>query len=157
MILGCLIGAGVLMILFLIAERVQGDGAMFDLSLFRKPTFTGGSLAAFGLSGGLFALFLYLTLYLQDVLGYSAIQTGLRFLFLSGGILLTSALAWTGKTLKGFSGVIVENLHQGRTLLEAYGLFYVLAAAIGVPGILICLVLAAHPVARSFQSARQTT
>jgi EmrB/QacA subfamily drug resistance transporter len=92
-ILGCLIGAGVLMILFLIAERVQGDGAMFDLSLFRKPTFTGGSLAAFGLSGGLFALFLYLTLYLQDVLGYSAIQTGLRFLFLSGGILLTSALA----------------------------------------------------------------
>lgn len=80
-------------------------------------------------------------------LGYTATQYAL----------LTSALAWTGKTLKGFSGVIVENLHQGRTLLEAYGLFYVLAAAIGVPGILICLVLAAHPVARSFQSARQTT
>ena len=72
---------------------VQGDRAMFDLKLFRKPTFTGGLIAAFALSAGLFALFLYLTLYLQDVLGYSALQTGLRFLVLSGGILLTSALA----------------------------------------------------------------
>jgi EmrB/QacA subfamily drug resistance transporter len=92
-ILGCLIGAGALLIIFVIAELVQKERAMFDLSLFRKPTFTGGSLAAFALSGGLFALLLYLTLYLQDVLGYSALQTGLRFLVLSGGILLTSTLA----------------------------------------------------------------
>jgi EmrB/QacA subfamily drug resistance transporter len=91
-ILGCLIGAGVLMVLFVVVERVQRY-PMFDLGLFRKPTFTGGLLAAFGLSGGIFALFLYLTLYLQDVLGYSALQTGLRFLVLSGGILLTSTLA----------------------------------------------------------------
>ena len=41
---------------------------MFDLKLFRKPTFTGGLIAAFALSAGLFALFLYLTLYLQDIL-----------------------------------------------------------------------------------------
>jgi len=92
-VLGCLIGAGVLLIAFLIAERLLGSRAMFDLSLFRKPTFSGGSLAAFALSGGLFSLFLYLTIYLQDVLGYSALQTGLRFLVLSGGILLTSTLA----------------------------------------------------------------
>ena len=77
-ILACLIGAAVLLIVFLIAELVQRDRAMFDLALFRKPTFTGGSIAAFALSAGLFALFLYLTLYLQDVLGYSALQTGLR-------------------------------------------------------------------------------
>ena len=38
---------------------------MFDLSLFRKPTFTGGAIAAFALSAGLIALLLYLTLYLQ--------------------------------------------------------------------------------------------
>ena len=66
---------------------------MFDLTLFRKPTFTGGAIAAFALSAGLFSLLLYLTLYLQDVLGYSALQTGLRLLVLSGGILLTSTLA----------------------------------------------------------------
>jgi EmrB/QacA subfamily drug resistance transporter len=92
-ILGCLIGAGALMVVFLIAEAVQGERAMFDLALFRKPTFTGGSIAAFSLSAGMFSLLLYLTLYLQDVLGYSALQTGTRMLVLSGGILLTSAVA----------------------------------------------------------------
>jgi len=91
-ILACLIGAGVLMIAFLVLQ-VTRERAMFDLSLFRKPTFTGGSIAAFSLSAGLFALLLYITLYLQDVLGFSALQTGLRQLFLSGGILLTSTLA----------------------------------------------------------------
>ena len=92
-ILACLIGAGLLLIAFLIVEIVKRDHAMFDLGLFRKPTFTGGSIAAFSLSAGQFALLLYLTLYLQDILGYSALQTGLRFLLLSGGILLTSTLA----------------------------------------------------------------
>jgi PAT family beta-lactamase induction signal transducer AmpG len=65
-------------------------------------------------------------------LGYTATQYAL----------LTSALTWTGKTLKGFSGVIVDALHQGRGLLEAYGLFYLLCAAIGLPAILFCLILA---------------
>jgi EmrB/QacA subfamily drug resistance transporter len=92
-IVACLAASAVLLVVFLIAEMVQGDRAMFDLKLFRKPTFTGGSIAAFSLSAGLFALFLYLTLYMQDVLGFSALQTGLRFLVLSGGIMLTSALA----------------------------------------------------------------
>ena len=89
----CLAASAVLLAVFLVAEALQGDRAMFDLALFRKPTFTGGSLAAFSLSAGLFALLLYITLYLQDVLGYSAFQTGLRMLVLSGGILLTSTLA----------------------------------------------------------------
>ncbi|HLI59679.1 MAG TPA: MFS transporter [Solirubrobacteraceae bacterium] len=78
---------------FLVVELLGRDRAMFDLRLFRKPTFVGGSIAAFSLSAGFFALFLYLTLYLQDVLRYSALQTGLRFLVLSGGIMLSSAAA----------------------------------------------------------------
>jgi EmrB/QacA subfamily drug resistance transporter len=93
LVVSCLVASVVLLILFLVAEILQGDRAMFDLTLLRKPTFTGGLIAAFGLSGGLFALFLYMTLYLQDILRYSALQTGLRFLVLSGGIMLTSTLA----------------------------------------------------------------
>ena len=92
-ILACLIGSAVLLVAFVVAEVVQRDQAMFDLKLFRKPTFSGGLIAAFSLSAGLFALFLYLTLYMQDILRYSALQTGLRFLVLSGAILLTSGLA----------------------------------------------------------------
>ena len=86
----CLIGSAVLFALFVIAELVQRDRAMFDLSLVRKPTFTGGLIAAFAISAGLFALLLYLTLYIQDVLQLSAFQTGLRFLVLSGAVLVTS-------------------------------------------------------------------
>jgi len=67
-------------------------------------------------------------------LGYTATQYAL----------LTSALAWTGKILKGFSGAIVEALEPGRTLLDAYALFYVLSAALGLPAILLCLVLSAR-------------
>jgi EmrB/QacA subfamily drug resistance transporter len=97
-ILACLIGSVVLLVAFVVAEVVQRDRAMFDLKLFRKPTFNGGLIAAFALSAGLFALFLYLTLFMQDILGYSALQTGLRFLVLSGAILLTSTLAGRATT-----------------------------------------------------------
>ena len=53
---------------------------MLDLALFRKPAFTGVSAVAFALSAGMFAMFLYMTLYIQDVLGYSPLEAGLRFL-----------------------------------------------------------------------------
>ena len=53
---------------------------MLDLSLFRCPAFAGASIVAFTLSSSFFAMFLYLTLYIQDVLGYSPLQAGLRFL-----------------------------------------------------------------------------
>jgi EmrB/QacA subfamily drug resistance transporter len=92
-ILACLVGAAVLFVLFVIAELLRPQQAMFDLSLTRKPTFTGGLIAAFAISAGLFSLLLYLTLYIQDVLGYSAFQTGLRFLVLSGAVLTTSFAA----------------------------------------------------------------
>jgi sugar phosphate permease len=50
------------------------------MSLFRKPTFGGASIAAWAVAGGMFAMFLFLTLYIQTDLGYSPLQTGLRFL-----------------------------------------------------------------------------
>jgi MFS family permease len=53
---------------------------MLDLKLFRVPAFTGANIVAFTLSGSFFAMFLYLTLYIQDVLGYTPLQAGLRFL-----------------------------------------------------------------------------
>jgi MFS family permease len=55
--------------------------------LFRLPTFSGGSVAAFGLSASIFSMLLYLVLYLQDILGYSPLGTGVRLMVISGGIL----------------------------------------------------------------------
>jgi EmrB/QacA subfamily drug resistance transporter len=78
-ILSMLIAAAVLLAAFLIAESRQAR-PMLDLSLFRLPAFTGASIVAFAVSSSMFAMFLYLTLYIQDVLGYDALQAGLRFL-----------------------------------------------------------------------------
>jgi EmrB/QacA subfamily drug resistance transporter len=72
-------GSVVLLVAFVIAELSQ-DEPMFDLALFRKPTFGGASVAAFAVSSTMFAMFLYLTLYIQTLLGYSPLQTGVRFL-----------------------------------------------------------------------------
>ncbi|HUO70151.1 MAG TPA: MFS transporter [Solirubrobacteraceae bacterium] len=74
-----LAGAAISMVVFVISQFVQ-DNAMLDMSLFRKPAFTGASLVALALSSSMFAMFLYLTLYLQTILGLSPLQTGLRFL-----------------------------------------------------------------------------
>jgi EmrB/QacA subfamily drug resistance transporter len=79
LIVATLAGAAVLLAGFLAAELRQRR-PMLDLSLFRKLTFVGAQTTAFGLSFAVFALFLYLTLYLQNVLGYSPLQAGLRFL-----------------------------------------------------------------------------
>ena len=66
---------------------------MFDLSLFRTPTFVGGLAAAFTMNGSLFAMFLFIVLYLQDILGYSAVATGLRLLVSTGGMFVAAALS----------------------------------------------------------------
>jgi len=91
-VIGCFVAAGVLLVAF-VAVEARGRHPMFDLRLFRLPTFSGGLVAAFGVSAGIFSVLLYLVLYLQDVLGYTALETGLRLLVISGGILLVSGLA----------------------------------------------------------------
>jgi EmrB/QacA subfamily drug resistance transporter len=92
LVLGCFAAAAVLLLAFVLVER-RVARPMFDLSLFRLPTFSGGSVAAFGLSASIFSVLLYLVLYLQDVLGYSALQTGVRLTVISGGILITATIS----------------------------------------------------------------
>ena len=56
--------------------------------------------------------------------------------------LLSSFYALPGKVFKGLSGVAVETLETGRTLIEAYSLFFVGTAVVGLPALLLCIVLA---------------
>jgi EmrB/QacA subfamily drug resistance transporter len=78
-ILSFLIGSVVLFVIFIVAERAQAR-PMLDLSLFRRRAFTGASIVAFCISASMFSMFLYLTLYIQDVLGYGPLAAGVRFL-----------------------------------------------------------------------------
>lgn len=82
LIVAFLVAAVVLLVGFVVVEaRVRYP--MLDLGLFRVPTFGGASIAAFALSASMFSLFLYITLYIQNGLGYSPLEAGLRFLPLS--------------------------------------------------------------------------
>jgi EmrB/QacA subfamily drug resistance transporter len=92
LVLGCFGAAAVLLVVFVAIEAL-GRHPMFDLALFRLPTFSGGAIAAFGISASLYSMLLYLVLYLQDVLGYSAFGTGLRLLVLSGCVLAVAGIA----------------------------------------------------------------
>jgi EmrB/QacA subfamily drug resistance transporter len=78
-VVALLVVAVVLLVAFVVVEQLQSR-PMLDLSLFRRPAFAGANIVAFTLSSSFFAMFLYLTLYIQDVLGYSPLQAGLRFL-----------------------------------------------------------------------------
>ncbi len=125
LVLGCLAAAAALLVVFVFVERRIAH-PMFDLSLFRLPTFTGGSVAAFGLSASIFAMLLYLVLYLQDILGYSALATGVRLMVISGGILVAATIAgrlssfvpvrWLigpGLLLVGVSLLLMRGLNAG--------------------------------------------
>jgi hypothetical protein len=79
LIVSLLGGAGVMLAAFAAIERRVPE-PMLPLDLFRRRAFTGVQLAAAAVSASLFALFLYLTLYLQNYLGYSPLQAGLRYL-----------------------------------------------------------------------------
>jgi EmrB/QacA subfamily drug resistance transporter len=117
LIVGMFVTSALLLALFVVIERRQPQ-PMFDLSLFRKPTFTGASIAAFTLSASMFAMFLYLTLYLQTILGYGPLETGLRFL-------PVTALSFVAAAISGklTARLPARGLLGGGLLLVALGLF----------------------------------
>ena len=74
-----LVGAAVALIAF-VAIEMRVREPMLPMRMFRDPTFTGAQVAAFAISASFFALFLYTTLYLQQILGLSAIEAGLVYI-----------------------------------------------------------------------------
>jgi len=170
-ILACLIGAVILLSAFVLIQH-RSSHPMLDLSLFRKPAFNGVSAVAFGLSASMFALFLYLTIYIQGVLGYSPLEAGLRFLPLtllsfvvapiSGNlsnrvpvrILMGVGLAAVGVGLLLMRGVTVES--DWTTLLAG---FLVAGAGVGLtnPGIAQAAIAVVEPARAGMASGINTT
>jgi EmrB/QacA subfamily drug resistance transporter len=117
LIVSMLVGAAVLLVAFFVIERRLRD-PMLDLTLFRKPAFIGASTAAFVLSASMFSMFLYLTFYIQNQLGFSALESGLRFLPVT--VLSFIAAPISGKLAERFG---VRWFVGGGLLLVAAGLF----------------------------------
>jgi EmrB/QacA subfamily drug resistance transporter len=73
-------GGAVALLCAFVAVEARAAEPMLPLGLFRNTSFTGAQVAAFGISASLFAMWLYMTLYLQQILGLSAIEAGLVYL-----------------------------------------------------------------------------
>jgi EmrB/QacA subfamily drug resistance transporter len=78
-ILSSLVAGGALLCLFVVLELRQ-PRPMLDVTLFQQRAFVGVSIATFCIAAGMFSMFPYLSIYLQDILGYSPLAAGLRFL-----------------------------------------------------------------------------
>jgi EmrB/QacA subfamily drug resistance transporter len=87
--------AVVMLVSFVQLERHQRL-PMLDLSLFRSGTFAGANLVVLLVAFAMFGIFLFLSLYMQNILGYSAVEAGAAFLPLTILIILIAPIA--GKT-----------------------------------------------------------
>jgi EmrB/QacA subfamily drug resistance transporter len=137
-------GAAGLLAAFIAIERRVAQ-PMLPLGLFRSRAFTGVQLAAFGVSGSLFALFLYLTLYLQNYLGYSPLEAGLRYLPITllsffvapiAGALLSRVQARVmlsiGLGMTGIGLILMSGLNAGSEWTTLLGGFLVAGAGVGL-------------------------
>lgn len=71
--------AAAALIIFIFGEtRIKNP--MIDLRLFKVPSFTGAAIAGFCLSAGMYALLFYISLYMQNFLGFDALETGVRLI-----------------------------------------------------------------------------
>src|SRR5205085_1501366 len=60
--------------------ELRSKAPMVDFAFFRSRSFLGSNLVAFFVTFAMFSQFFFLTLYMQNVLGYTPLETGLRFL-----------------------------------------------------------------------------
>src|SRR5881394_2941182 len=91
-ILGLFAGAAVLLAAFILLEMRQRL-PMLDLSLFKIGSFVGANLVAMLVSLGMFGVFFYISLYVQNVLGYSPTKAGAIFLPMTVLIILVAPIA----------------------------------------------------------------
>src|SRR5690348_2129467 len=94
---------------FVLWERRHAEPLM-RLGIFRISTVAGANVAGFILGTALFAMFLMLTLYMQQVLGYSAMQSGVAYLAVAGTAIIWSAVAAQLVTKIGVKPVLVTGM-----------------------------------------------
>src|SRR5215208_619474 len=144
LIVTLLAASAALLVAFIAIERLVRE-PMLPLGLFKVRSFTGVQLAAFALSGSLFALFLYLTLYLQNYLGYSPFQAGLRYLPITlssfvaapiAGALLSRVPARVmmsaGLAIAGVGLLLMSGIEAGNEWTTLLGGFLVAGGGVGL-------------------------
>lgn len=116
--LGLLAAAAVLLGLFVAVER-RSEAPLVPFKIFRVRTLTGANVIGILTGASLFSMFFFISLYMQNVLGFSAIKAGLSYLPLSLAIILSAGAASALVTKVGFKPVLAA----GMALISA-GLFW---------------------------------
>src|SRR5689334_17021256 len=91
-VLAALAGAAVVLAAF-VAWELRAPAPMLDVRLFRKPRFSAASIAISLAFFALFGLIFFLTQYLQSILGYDALEAGVRTMPVAGGLILGGPLS----------------------------------------------------------------
>src|SRR3954471_8755558 len=121
-IVGLFVASGALMAAFVLVERHQRL-PMLDLSLFRISSFSGSNTVALLVSLGMFGIFFFVSLYVQNILGYSPTKAGATFLPMTVLIVVVAPIAgnlsdrigsrWlmgAGMTLLGIGGLLYQRI-----------------------------------------------
>ena len=107
--IGCLVGAAVLLTAFLLIET-RSRAPLVRLGFFRRRTPAAANLAGFGVGIAIFGTFFLLSLYQQQVLGFSALRTGIGYLAVSLSAIVCSALSQALVTRVGVKPVLAAGL-----------------------------------------------
>src|SRR5438132_1052614 len=124
--IGLFVGALALLAAF-VAWEARTAEPLVPFSFFRLRTVVGANVAGLILGTAIFAMFLMLTLYMQQVLDYSAMRTGVAYLAVAGTAIFWSALAAQLVTRVGVKPVLVA----GMTSLSAGLLYFTQVSADG--------------------------
>ena len=91
-IVGLLLAAVILLAAFVVIEW-RGKRPMLNLTLFRNRTFSGANVSALLVSLAMFGIFFFVSLYMQNILGYSPVRTGIVFLPMTALVVVSAPLA----------------------------------------------------------------
>jgi EmrB/QacA subfamily drug resistance transporter len=107
--IGEMIGSAVLMAAFVLIET-RSRSALVPLRIFKRRTLTGANLIGFGLGTMIFGMFFMLSLYMQQVLGFTALKTGLGYLAVALTAVVSSGVAQALVTRLGVKLVLTTGL-----------------------------------------------
>jgi predicted MFS family arabinose efflux permease len=93
-----------------VAVELRSSDPLMSFSIFRIKTVAGANAAGFILSTATMAMFLMLTLYMQQVLGFSPMQTGVAYLAVAVSVIVRSAVASSLVTKVGVKPVLVAGM-----------------------------------------------
>jgi EmrB/QacA subfamily drug resistance transporter len=104
-----LAGAAALLVAFVVIERRQRN-PLVPFDIFRLRTLRGADAVGLLIGMSLFSMFFFISLYMQDVLHFSPIKTGLSYLPLAGGIIVSAGAASVLVTRVGFKPALIAGM-----------------------------------------------